>query len=143
MLKLTNLQIIDSLSSKRYYNVKYFIKSTNAASYRINIKMDIYAICKDEQVFTVRRDIPLFYNGKTLDKNGEEFNNLNVHKDTILYSFYAFRIKGTYEKHDNSKPIKLDEFYLLRTDQKKNIFQFPIQVHEEVLRNYLKKRYNE
>ena len=143
LLKLTNLQIIDSLSNNREYNVRYQIKSTNATSYKINIKMDIYAICKDGQVFTVRRDVPLFYNGKTLDKNAEEYNTLKVLKDTILYSFYAFRMKGTYEKHDNFKSIKIDEFYLLRTDLKKNIFQFPIQVHEEALRNYLKERYNE
>ncbi|HEU4789396.1 MAG TPA: hypothetical protein VFS71_06910 [Flavobacterium sp.] len=137
LININNLQIVDSTFFNKNYKVKYNITSYNAPSYKTHILMDIFAISPSGNIYTINKNISIFYNGQTIGMGEELSNTLLIAKDTSFYSFYAFRLKGIYYKHDNTK-LNIDKFYLLRPRKKPSTFEIPVQVHETALRLYLK-----
>lgn len=138
LIAVTNLQIIDSTYFKKTYKIEYSITSYNAASYNVDLEFDILAFTPSSNVLTVKKNINIFYKGQSINKDQLLSNTIDIPKDSSFYSLYAFRLKGSIRKSDNTK-ILIDKFYLLRPRVKKNYFQLPVQVHENYLRAYLTK----
>ncbi|MBD0725749.1 hypothetical protein B6A10_11205 [Flavobacterium sp. L1I52] len=137
LISLTNLQIKDSTHFiDKTYKVQYTIISHDAVSFNINFMFDIFAFTPNGNILTIKKNINIFYKGQTIAKEESLYNSLEIPKDTSFYSLYAFRLKGYYKKSDSTK-IKIDKFYLLRPRTKKNYFQLPVQIHENLLRSYL------
>lgn len=138
LIAVTNLQIIDSTYFKKTYKIEYNITSYNAASYDVDLEFDILAFTPNSNVLTVKKNINIFYKGQSINKDQLLSNTIDIPKDSSFYSLYAFRLKGSIRKSDNTK-ILIDKFYLLKPRVKKNYFQLPVQVHENYLRAYLAK----
>ncbi|MCC9064841.1 hypothetical protein [Flavobacterium piscisymbiosum] len=138
ILSFSNLQIVDSSYFKKTYSVKFTLICKKADSYNTNITVDIFAVSPNSNIYTIKRNINILYRGQIIQTNEELSNTITIPKDTSFYSFYAFRLKGYYFKHDKTK-IDIDNFYLLRPRQKLNYFQFPLQIHEDIFRSYLYK----
>ncbi len=138
LIAVSNLQIIDSTYFKKTYKIDYKITSYNAASYDVDLVFDILAFTPNSNILTIKKNINIFYKGQSINKDESLSNTMDIPKDSSFYSIYAFRLKGSIRKSDNTK-ILIDKFYLLRPRVKKNYFQIPVQVHEDYLRVYLAK----
>jgi hypothetical protein len=138
LIAVTNLEIIDSAHFKKTYKIDYNITSFNAASYDVDLVFDILAFTPNSKVLTIKKNINIFYKGQSINKDESLNNTMDIPKDSSFYSIYAFRLKGSVRKSDNTK-ILIDKFYLLKPRVKKNYFQLPVQIHEDYLREYLSK----
>lgn len=137
LIYLSKLEIKDSINFDKQYLVEYTLTSLEAKSLNLDLKFDIYAFTKRSNILTINKNIRIFYKGKTMPKNSESRFTLNLPKDINLYKTYVFRLKGCYYS-SNDRKIIIDEFYLLKPDEKsEKVFTSANQNHEDYLRSYI------
>lgn len=137
LIVLTKLEIKDSINLDRYYTVEYEVNSFDAKSLNIDLKFDIFAFTKMNNILTIEKNKRIFYKGQTIAKELGISNIWYVPKDTNLYSLYVFRLKGSYYSSNNQK-LTIDQFYVLVPQKRKEVaFRSVSQNREDRLRLYI------
>jgi len=136
LLRVRNLEIVDSIHKWNRYTFSYEIISDNAVSYNTHLLFDVYGFTQEGKIVPLGFNQNILYEGQTVAKDLVLKSNLTIIVNYHIIT-YAFRLKGFYYSSDKSK-IKIDDFYLLRINGKKMSFELPIQFHDSALREFIR-----
>jgi hypothetical protein len=135
LLRIRDLAITDTIQKLNRYTFSYEIISDGAASYNTHLSFDIFGFNTNGNIVAIDFNKVALYKGQKIAKDQRLTGYLPLIVNFNIVT-YAFRLKGYYYSSNKTK-IPIDDFYLLQAQNKKTIFQLPVQFHETALREYI------